>query len=356
MDRIGTWIKGRFSSFRSRIIFLCCCIGVSAAVVLTVSFLLFYRNAMKREYQNQVKSHLEDTAVVFSGYMENLSSLAINWYRSNDGTLARVDGDYNIIEHMSFLNNIRNTMSSLGYIHSFYVIDNDGDVVFWTRSGGSYTEDLSEGLIEQLKKNRNTQPFFSWNVKHLYMDTPVHLLSCQISEAPYGDAAYTGSVVLNVDLDELQKRMFQNAQGTVQIAVTDPDNMVVLDSNADWIGQQNDLEAMSQEENSYHLSVPSGVNGFMVNAWYSYSDRLTTADDFFWITIVLFVVLGMVTIVAVLFGNRIARPLTRTVQQIRKNQEEQASFIENEGRDELRFLEKYAQNVACYVQHVKEND
>lgn len=356
MDRIGTWIKGRFSSFRSRIIFLCCCIGVSAAVVLTVSFLLFYRNAMKREYQNQVKSHLEDTAVVFSGYMENLSSLAINWYRSNDGTLARVDGDYNIIEHMSFLNNIRNTMSSLGYIHSFYVIDNDGDVVFWTRSGGSYTEDLSEGLIEQLKKNRNTQPFFSWNVKHLYMDTPVHLLSCQISEAPYGDAAYTGSVVLNVDLDELQKRMFQNAQGTVQIAVTDPDNMVVLDSNADWIGQQNDLGAMSQEENSYHLSVPSGVNGFMVNAWYSYSDRLTTADDFFWITIVLFVVLGMVTIVAVLFGNRIARPLTRTVQQIRKNQEEQASFIENEGRDELRFLEKYAQNVACYVQHVKEND
>ena len=357
MNEIGKWMKKRFVSFRSRIIFLCCCIGVSAAVMLTVSFLLFYRSAMKREYRNQVENRIEDTAVVFSNYMENVSALAVNWYRSTDGTLARVDEDYNIIEHMSFLNNIRNTMFSLGYIHSLYVIGNEGNVVFWTRSGGSYTEDLGEALIEQLKKSHNTQHFFSWSVKHLYLETPIHLLSCQISEAPYDDAAYTGSIILNIDLDELQKRMFQDAEGkgTAEIAITDEEGTVVLDSDAVWIGTENYQDKMNRTE-KYGLSVPAGVNGFTVNAWYSYSGRLTAADDFFWVTIVLFVVLGSVAIVAVFFGNRIASPLTRTVRQIKEESSESLFSIDNEGRDELRFLEIYAQNVENYIQRVKEND
>lgn len=357
-------------TFRNRLILLVLFIGSAAAFLLTIVFGILYHRSMLRDYRSEIKSRLEDTDTVFNSYVDNTAALTISLYNAPEGTIARVAPDFEFASHHSFLNYLQNLMMNSGYIHSIYFLDQEGQVSMWVKGNGSYTKELDDVLPVLLAGK--TQSPFVWSAPYRYSDTGVPMLTFFFSEVPLGMEYYTGTVVVNVELNELCRRIFDGDNQSTEMIILNGEGIVTLHSDPSHIGEDWSEEAFVQKvlqegedvfdmkvdgERYEFLCMPSAREGFYLIAKSDYTAWSAFAEVFLIVPMICLVAIALMAILAVRMGTRLVQPLTRTVEEIRQSgMGERLEFDTLEDRDELRFLQKYASHVNQYVDEVLEND
>ena len=113
-------------SFRNRIVLLILLIGSGAALLLTIVFGGIYYRSLQRDYRNEIRSRLQDTDTVLDSYMENVTALTISLYNTSEGTLARIEQEFDMASYSSYMNYLQTMMANFGYIHSIYFINQNG--------------------------------------------------------------------------------------------------------------------------------------------------------------------------------------------------------------------------------------
>ncbi len=357
-------------SFGNRISIFALLIGVGAAFFLTIVFGVLYYRTMLRDYRNEIQSHLRDTDTVFNSYVENTTALTNSLYSSADGTQARLKKDYDFVEHFSYLNYIRNLMTSYGYIHSIYFINQEGDISMWTKGVGSYTKNLDRELLNAQIYGRTKSPFV-WKLSYRYDENEIPILSFFFSEVPLGMEYYTGTVIVNVELTELCKHIFNENNSSREIFMVNSDGIVTLHSDPAHIGEdwsdrlfvQKAVEGESVfdlKENNGHFEFicePSKLEGFYLIAQSEYTGVSVFTEVFLIVPMICLVLIIMIAVLSAVFGNRLAQPIVQTVEEIRQSGiEEKLDFISEDERDELRFLQKYTSRIHEYVEEVQENE
>lgn len=357
-------------SFGNRISIFALLIGAGAAFLLTIVFGVIYHRTIMKDYRSEIQSHLRDTDTVFNSYVENTTALTTSLYGSADGTLARLEKNYNFVEHYSYLNYIRNLMTSYGYIHSVYFINQEGDISMWTKGIGSYTKDLDRELLNAQVYGRTVSPFV-WKLPYRYDENKITMLSFFFSEVPLGMEYYTGTVIVNVELTELCKRILNENDSSRQMFMVNADGIVTLHSDPSHIGEdwsdkefvQKAVEGASvfdlkEEEGHFEfICVPSELEGFYLIAQSDNTEFSIFAEAFLIVPMICLLLIVMIAVLSAIMGKRLAQPITRTVEEIRKSgMGEKLEFIPENDRDELRFLQKYTSHVNQYMEEVLEND
>lgn len=345
-------------------------IGSAAAFLLTIAFGILYHRSMLRDYRSEILGRLRDADTVFNSYADNTEALTVSLYNSPEGTIARVAPDFELSSHHSFLSYLRSLMTNSGYIHSVYFLDGEGQVSMWTKGNGSYTEDLDDVLPIQLA-GRKSSPFV-WNAPYRYGDQEIPMLTFFFSEVPMGMEYYSGTVAVNLELDELCGRIFGGGSQTTEMMLLNSDGIVTLHSDPSHIGEDWSQEpfvqrALREEETVFDMAVegeryeflcmPSGLEGFYLIARSEHTALSVFAEAFLIVPAICLLAIALMAVLSVRMGSRLVQPLTRTVEEIRQSgMGERLEFDPEDDRDELRFLQKYASHVNQYVEEVLEND
>lgn len=375
-------------SFGNRISMLALLIGAGAAFLLTIVFGVIYHRTMMRDYRSEIRSHLQDTDTVFNSYVENTTALTTSLYGSADGTLARLEKNYNFVEHYSYLNYIRNLMTSYGYIHSVYFMNQEGDISMWTKGVGSYIKDLDKELLNAQVYGRTVSPFV-WKLPYRYGEieaehsmeaerskeaehsNEIPMLSFFFSEVPLGMEYYTGTVIVNVELTELCKRILNEKNSSRQMFMVGADGIVTLHSDPSHIGEdwsdkvfvQKALDGeavfdLKMEDGHFEfICVPSELHGFYLIAQTDNTGFSVFSEAFLIVPMICLVLILMIAVLSAVMGKHLAQPITQTVEEIRQSgMGEKLEFISENEQDELRFLQKYTSHVNQYMEEVLEND
>lgn len=368
--RAGKHFSMNQMSFGSRISILALLIGAGAAFLLTIVFGVIYHRTMLRDYRSEIQSHLRDTDTVFNSYVENTTALTISLYNSSDGTLARLEKDYYFVEHYSYLDYIRNLMTNYGYVHSVYFINQEGDISMWTKGVGSYTKDLDRELLNAQIYGRTKSPFV-WKLPYRYDENEIPMLSFFFSEVPLGMKYYRGSVIINVELTELCKRILDENNSSREMFMVNADGIVMLHSNPAHIGEDwSDKESVKRavegasvfdlkDEDGHFQFIcePSELDGFYLIAKSDYTGFSVFLEVFLIVPMICLVLIIIIAVLSGIMGKRLAQPIVRTVEEIRQSgMGEKLEFVSEDERDELRFLQKYTSHVNQYMEEVLEND
>ena len=357
-------------SFRNRIVLLILLIGSGAALLLTIVFGGIYYRSLQRDYRNEIRSRLQDTDTVLDSYMENVTALTISLYNTSEGTLARIEQEFDMASYSSYMNYLQTMMANFGYIHSIYFINQNGEVSMWAKGNGSYTKDLKQQLTLQLA-GRTGSPFV-WNAPYRYDDSVIPMLTFFFGEVPLGLEYYSGAVVVNVELEELCSRILGENNRSTQIMLLNSDGIVALHTDTAQVGQDWSEQAfvkkiLTEKEAIFQMTVdgkryefivmPSELEGFFLVARSDYTDSLFFAEVFLLVPILYLVIIVLMAFLSMRMGTRIVRPLTRTVEEIKRQHGGREGLLgEDDDPDELHFLQEYASQISRYVAEVKEND
>ncbi len=362
------WIKRM--SFGNRISMLVLLMGAGAAFLLTIVFGVIYHRTMLRDYRSEIQSHLRDTDTVFNSYADNTEAWVKSIYQSAGGTEARLVMEYDFSQDPSYLNYIREFMSSFGYIHSVYFLNREGEISLWSKGVGQYIKDMESGLLNAQIYGRKQSPFV-WRLPHRYENRDVLTLSFYYNEIPLGMDGFVGAVIVNVDPEELCNRILSEKNTSRELFVVDEEGIVTLHSNSAWIGSDwSDREAVQQaiggadvfdlwEEDGHfeYICMKSEVKGFYLIAKSEVTGMPILTGAFLIVPMLCLLLILVIAMLSVIMGKRLAMPITQTVEEIRQSRMDQKlAFLPEEERDELQFLQKYMTHVNRYMDSVAEND
>ncbi len=368
--KFAEWWMNSQMSFGNRISGLVLMIGAGAAFLLTIVFGIVYHRTVLRDYRSEIQSHLRDTDTVFNSYVENTEAWVNSLYRSSEGTLARIDREFDMMDHVSYLNYVREMMTSYGYIHSVYFLDREGEISLWIKGIGSYTKDLDRELLNAQIYGRTITPFV-WKLPYRYDENEISILSFLYNEVPRGMGEYTGAVIVNVELTELQKKILNENNNARELFMVNAEGIVTLHSSPahigeDWSDQESVQMAISgtsvfdlHEKDGHfeYLCLPSEVDGFYLIARSEFTSISVFSEAFLIVPIICLGLILVIAVLSVIMGKRMARPITQTVEEIRQSgMGEKLEFLSEDDRDEIRFLQKYTSHVNQYMEDVLEND
>ena len=358
------------SSFKKKIIFRILVIGAGASFLLTMVFGILYQQSMMKDYRSEIQSHMHDMDTVINSYVDNTTALTLTLYNSPEGTLARVDKDYKMAEYSSFLGYVRNLMLNTQYINSIYFISQEGSISMWAKGGGSYTKDINSETLSAELLDRKTSPFI-WEIPYRYGEQEIAMLTFFFHETPLEKEYYTGTIVVNVELRELNKRIFGKNSSATEMMMISKEGLVVLHSDAGYIGKDLSEEEFVQKalagETLFHMRVdgklkqficmPSQLPDFYLITQSNTADILGLMSAFLIVPLVYLLIIVVMTILSIRTGNRLVQPLTQTVEEIRQSSMgKRIEMTPETDRDELHFLQEYAAHVNQYVENILEND
>lgn len=361
------WNKMSFGSHISALIFL---IGTVAMLLLTIMFQLLYYYSMRQEYCSEVQSRLYDVDTVVNSYVDNITSLTGSLYSSQEGTLARLEKEYDLAEHTAFFAYIRSIMANMEYINSLYFINCEGKINMWIKGGGSYIKDMSRELLDVQLYGRTESPFW-WSIPERYNDREIPMLSFFFSETPMGSEKYMGTTLVIVELEEFNKRIFGKESFSTDLMLLNEDGIVILHSNPNYIGEDWAEQPFWQKiisgelffdekldgEHYEFVCIPSQLDGFHVVAQIDSADTRDLMKMHVIVVMIFIMVLLLVAVLSIHTGNCLTVPLTMTVEEISRS--DFGKEVKNEMKgceNELQVLQKYTSLVNQYVNEVLEND
>ncbi len=217
-----------------------CCIAFTVMFTMTAICFWILQREMSKEYQRLTDFTLSNADVVFCQYMNETENMVKNWYYSRDGVECRTVENYEIVEHMRFVNSAQQTMQNIPYIQSLYLYNKNREctAAIGSRSA-AYVESLEVLLMERLRGQEGLGYYFSLDTQDRYgAGGQIPLLSVYYQEAPVGGRYYAGTVAVVLDCVVLGRSIFSqiNAEQYV-LSILDATGRVIVSSRPENCGQ-----------------------------------------------------------------------------------------------------------------------
>jgi len=348
---------------------------ISLIVLIIVAAILFvwFRAEMIGGYYDLTRATMGNTDVVFSSCMEDAKNMIMNWYASPDGVSLRLEEDTEFTNHMPFVNKTLEVLNSTTYLQSACFINNRKKMVVNLGSAVSFPENLDQILIDKMVEVDGRNRPVVWNVKSRRSNNEmISLLTIPMAETSINDVKFNGMAVMNIDLNQLNKKLFANRQEEqFRIYILNENGIIVGDSNLQYLGENwsekawvkrvlghnEQFELVEDGERWEILSFPASEDGYFIAARSDYVTQIININYIFYIISAIIIAAAIVIIMSMLLvSRRIFQPFTRMVGNLKQSQMVETMEAET---DEVTFLEHFYYGVASRIELLnekKEND
>lgn len=350
-------------SLKQKMFYVMCGIGFIVLTMMSLIVLVFLWHQMDKETRTLARVSLSNTDVVFQEYITQAKNMGNSWYGSSDGVQSRIDAEYKFPEHMAFVNQMREEISHVPYIQSVYLMVSGPKCRFSVGNGYSYTRPLEEELMKRIRNEEMVNGYFIWSVEN-YLTSPEELplmsLYCQ-EVSPQSDN-YTGTLIINLDLRRMSRRLFSGTLPmNVEMYILNENGMVMLSSveadcgrswrNEEFVrriledGKTEFSERKDRHTYDYIVLDSSQSDVYLVAKlirpqFVGNLGGLLVILLFIWLTLAFLIV--FMTFRA---SDHLYRPLAQVISEIRQGSEETKNA---EGKD-IRFLKNAYQNLSTYI-------
>lgn len=347
---------------------------VMAVLVLIASFLVVLLSRQAHQERLQVlQTSLSHTDVLFSQHLSNMEIYCQDLYSTETVRRIRAADTLTSHEQVHGAQEIQTRLRNTPYIHSVYVVNQDGVCNFHTTNSNQFLEDLSHRLPEQLAAQSGSVLPFLWTVESRYAGLePVPLLSMYMQAAQIGGPYYTGTVVVNCDLNRLSNTLFSSVENSdiLQYFVLDYQGQVVVHSKRSAIGsdfsaipaiekilagsyqlQQTEIDGVRYE----FIAMACQYPGYYVVAQSVYQPQSKlTAGILLAFPLAILALCMLCMCVSYMVGRKMFSPLRSLVSSIRRD--ELALSLEQDSGDELQYLKRYYNHISAYVERLKNRE
>lgn len=373
MNRIRTAFKRHNRSLTFRFVFF---VGllVMAVLVLIASFLVALLSRQAHQERLQVlQTSLSHTDVLFSQHLGNMEIYCQDLYNTETVRHIRTAETLSPHQQIHGVQDIQTRLRNTPYIHSVYIVNQDGVCNFHATNSNQFLEDLSRKLPEQLAAQGGSVLPFIWTVESRYAKAdPVPLLSMYMQAAPIGGQYYTGSVVVNCDLNKLSNTLFSSVENSdiLQYYVLDYQGQVVVHSKDNIIGNDlSSIPAIAQIlSGQYRLQRAEidGVQYEIIAMASQYPGYYVVAQSVYQplskLTIGILLAFPLAILMLCMFcmcvsymvGRKMFSPLSSLISTIRRD--ETADSLGNYSGDELQYLNRYYHHISAYVERLKNRE
>ena len=325
-----------------------------AAVALHVSF----REEQQERYRQLANNTMSNIDTVFDNYVESTMSAAIQWYQSPEGKLCCFASDYQMAEHVSFINRVRDAMVYTPYIQSVLFVNQKREVSFYVGSGSAFVKDEKHVFLD--KMNAEKESIFAWSAPNYIFDgEDVPLLSIVYPRLNAANDIFEGVVEVNIDAKVLSRKLFSGEKDeSLDIFIINRDGIVVAHSNEMYCGEDwGDVEFIRkiiQGENRFDVKleeelreinwIASSQPGFYIVGELDFGDRV----DERLVMPVLLLAFFLIVLFAGLLFKVILNPLTLIILNMR-----QTGYINEIALDETSFLQRYHEDMMSRLEFLR---
>ena len=197
----------------------------------------------------------------------------------------------------------------------------------------------------------------------------IPLYSVIIRESTVGSGAYSGALVLNLELSVLVDEVFAASKDSqyIHYVIVDQDGRILADSKGQYFGKNisetETFQRIMEGDVSNHREKIDGVvyessvihskqNGVYIIAWSNYQEQINSVYHILLIIIaVVLIVGGGVVLISYRFSRRMFTPLQSIVEGIKSS--DASEFVGEPRGDELQYLEQYYYQISTYVDILK---
>lgn len=233
------WFKRKAKSIVSKTVLATLAISLTALILVSVFMFMWFRKEMIKDYRQLTKTTMENVDSAFSRIIDDAKNVTAEWFSTAGGTVMRLDPDADFLDYMSFVNNVKSVMLGSSYMQSFGIINKNKEVSLYLATGSSKPDGLEPVLAKQVIDNGSKNKPFVWSIKKQYTESEtVSLLTIPISESVFDSEYYSGTTVLNIDLEELKKSLLsEKSNGDFKLMILNSDGIVVCHTDDSEIGK-----------------------------------------------------------------------------------------------------------------------
>lgn len=363
------WKKRKMSSrffygmsFISFIVFL---------LMILIMLLVVYQE-MSQNYRKLTRTSMENIDVVFSDRLRETLNKAESWYSLPQGMLCRTDESWMPVDDPMFVKQLRDELVISSYIHSIYFLNASGNVVLHIGDNRLFSENLDRHLPIRISQVQGTSSNFSWIVSNRYDGKPdIELLTVFYQETFNDNSQYFGTVLVNLDRQQLSKSIFSSLNENTEYYILDKNGIVVLSSIADRCGEDwseksyiSDLlsgrdgncnstrDTIDINQEQYELTyMASGVRGYYIVACAENTGILNTLQKYnMHFLVTAFGIAAVIIGSSYLLSKWFYRPIDRMVSKVR-----QTDYIEENDSnvEEMQLLENVFERLSGHVSMLK---
>lgn len=358
------WFKRKAKSIVSKTVLATLAISLTALILVSVFMFIWFRKEMIKDYRQLTKTTMENVDSAFSRIIDDAKNVTAEWFSTAGGTVMRLDPDADFLDYMSFVNNVKSVMLGSSYMQSFGIINKNKEVSLYLATGSSKPDGLEPVLAKQVIDNGSKNKPFVWSIKKQYTESEtVSLLTIPISESVFDSEYYSGTTVLNIDLEELKKSLLsEKSNGDFKLMILNSDGIVVCHtddseigknySDKEWVkkvfASNTSFEMKDEGQRWDFLSQSCGIDGYFIVAQSDYIARNLNINYIIYILVLVVIVAATLMIVMqLLVSRRIFEPLTQMVGSLKNtHQVGELETEENEGTDEIAFLKQFYQGLS----------
>lgn len=365
------WFKRKTKSIVSKTVLATLAISLTALILVSVFMFMWFRKEMIKDYRQLTKTTMENVDSAFSRIIDDAKNVTAEWFSTAGGTVMRLDPDADFLDYMSFVNNVKSVMLGSSYMQSFGIINKNKEVSLYLATGSSRPDGLEPVLVKQVIDNGSKNKPFVWSIKKQYTESEmVSLLTIPISESVFDSEYYSGTTVLNIDLEELKKSILsEKSNGDFKLMILNSDGIVVCHTDDSEIGKNysdkawvkkvfesnTSFEMKDEGQRWDFLSQSCGIDGYFIVAQSDYIARNLNINYIIYILVLVVIAAATLMIVMqLLVSRRIFEPLTQMVGNLKNTRvvDDAPVTVENEieSTDEIAFLKQFYQGLSSNME------
>lgn len=342
-------------SFISFIVFL---------LMILIMLLVIYQE-MNQNYRRLTRTSMANIDVVFSDRLRETLNKAESWYSLPQGMLCRTNEDWMPVDDPIFVKQLQDELVISSYIHSIYFLNVSGDVVLHIGDNRRFSEDLNQLLPIKISQIQGKSSNFNWIVSNRYDGkADIEFLTVFYQETFNDNRQYRGTVLVNLDRQQLSKSIFSSLNENTEYYILDEKGIVVLSSIAsrcgeDWSEKSYITELLSGRDGiididheQYELTyMASDVRGYYIVASSKNAGILNVLQQYhLYFLITVFGIFAVIIGSSYLLSKWFYRPIDRMVSKVRQTDyvEENDSNVE-----EMQLLENVFGRLSGHVSMLK---
>ena len=365
--RVQQLIQYRSLLFKSILGVFC---GVLAVLLVACGTAFWYiKNEMQEEHASVTQMAMANADVVFSQYLSEISSIATDWYDTEEITIFRTEEEVQLAEHAAFINDILHRMYNKSFIHSLYVFNREKECSLFVVSSRKQTENIERILFEQISDEQRKGRYFYSEVESLYENNdPISLLTIAVQNVRPSEENYTGTIAMNLDAVSLSNSIFSDTdKNRYSISVVDSEGRVVLSSDVSNCGTQwkdkeyiagklqRDFATDTVTENGKkwdYTFLQSRKDGYVIIARSAHLGFIEEMENTFFTFLVLSVILIVMTVLisGMCFGY-IYRPLYGIIAHLSKQEDYRSDRKEND----IQYLQNVYLQMENHIKTLRQN-
>ena len=239
-----------FSKYKKNIIlinFFLSILSISAIAVIIFSVSIYYLLMDKALIDiNKANSlALSKIDTIMSNYFDSAKRISMELYQSPEiKTLILEDGELWNDNLQKSISRINSTMSVNNEITSIVVVSKSQILLKHTNK--IIPEKYENTFMEMIKNNRTSQPL-PW-VLEMSSGTKTNIVSIFFKDGTYNENYFNGAVMINMDMDILYKKIFENLYNNQQqIYIVDKSGRVLLHNDMEQFANDISSEAYFKE-------------------------------------------------------------------------------------------------------------